>query len=81
MGIFACPRSRFADRSSIVQRNCFFTFSHKPDGNLNSKAMSGTTFAPTIVFDTYWEFAAERHRIYEKRVRGEPQPWTTDPIL
>jgi hypothetical protein len=43
--------------------------------------MSGTTFAPTIVFDTYWKFAAERQRIFEKRVRGEPQPWTTDPIL
>jgi hypothetical protein len=35
----------------------------------------------TIVFDTYWKFAAERQRIYEKRVRGEPPPWTTDPIL
>ncbi len=36
---------------------------------------------PTIVFDTYWKFAAERHRIYEKRLRGEAQPWTADPIL
>jgi hypothetical protein len=36
---------------------------------------------PTIVFDTYWRFAAERYRIYEKRLRGKPQPWTADPIL
>lgn len=35
----------------------------------------------TIVFDTYWKFAAERQRMYEKRLRGEPQPWTADPIL
>jgi len=35
----------------------------------------------TIVFDTYWKFAAERYRIYEKRLRGQGQPWTTDPIL
>ena len=36
---------------------------------------------PTIVFETYWKFAAERQRIYEKRLRGEPQPWTDDPVL
>src|SRR5258708_8111168 len=35
----------------------------------------------TIVFETYWKFAAERQRIYEKRVNGQPAPWTTDPIL
>jgi 5-hmdU DNA kinase-like protein len=35
----------------------------------------------TIVFDAYWKFAAERQRVYEKRVRGEPQPWTDDHIL
>src|SRR5258707_13695868 len=35
----------------------------------------------TIVFETYWKFAGERQRIYEKRVNGQPAPWTTDPIL
>ncbi len=35
----------------------------------------------TIVFDSYWKFAAERQRIYEKRLRGERPPWTADPIL
>jgi alpha-glutamyl/putrescinyl thymine pyrophosphorylase clade 1 len=35
----------------------------------------------TIVFDSYWRFAAERQRVYEKRLRGESQPWTADPIL
>lgn len=38
-------------------------------------------FQPTIVFDTYWRFAPERFRIYEKRLRGESAPWTADPIL
>jgi hypothetical protein len=37
--------------------------------------------SPTFVFDSYWKFAAERQRIYQKRLRGEPQPWTADPIL
>jgi hypothetical protein len=36
---------------------------------------------PTPVFDTYWRFAGERHAIYLKRVAGDPQPWTNDPIL
>jgi hypothetical protein len=35
----------------------------------------------TPVFDTYWSFAAERQRIYHRRVRGEPGPWTDDPVL
>ncbi len=35
----------------------------------------------TIVFNSYWKFAAERQRIYEKRLRGESQPWTADSIL
>jgi hypothetical protein len=33
------------------------------------------------VFRTFWSFAAERHRIFEARVAGEPGPWTSDPIL
>jgi 5-hmdU DNA kinase-like protein len=35
----------------------------------------------TRVFDTYWKFVAERYRIYEKRLRGEPPPWANDRIL
>ena len=33
------------------------------------------------VYDTYWRFAAERHAIFLRRARGEPAPWTEDPIL
>ena len=36
---------------------------------------------PTVVFESYWKFAAERQRIYENRLNGNPQPWTNDPIL
>jgi len=35
----------------------------------------------TPVFDAYWHFAAERQRIFHRRVRGEPAPWTNDPVL
>jgi hypothetical protein len=33
------------------------------------------------VYDTYWYFAAERQRIFFKRLRQEMPPYTQDPIL
>jgi len=36
---------------------------------------------PTVVFDTYWRFAAERQKVFFKKFLGEPMPWTNDPIL
>lgn len=33
------------------------------------------------VYDLYWYFAAERQRIFEERIAGQPGPWTDDPIL
>jgi hypothetical protein len=35
----------------------------------------------TVVFDTYWRFAAERQEILFRRIRGDAAPWTTDPVL
>lgn len=36
---------------------------------------------PTVVYDTYWQFAAERQKIFFQRLEGEHRPWTEDPIL
>lgn len=36
---------------------------------------------PSIVFDTYWRFAAARQDVFFRRFEGEPPPWTDDPIL
>jgi thymidylate kinase len=36
---------------------------------------------PTIVFDTYWRFAADRQAIFFKRLAKSLPPWTDDPIL
>ena len=35
----------------------------------------------TRIYDLYWYFASERQRVFERRVAGEPGPWTDDPIL
>ena len=36
---------------------------------------------PTVAYETYWRFAAERQEIFFRRVEGAPPPWTEDPIL
>ena len=36
---------------------------------------------PTIVYDTYWRFAAERQEVFFRKLEGLPAPWTNDPIL
>ncbi len=33
------------------------------------------------IYDLYWYFASERHRMFEDRVAGKPGPWTDDLIL
>jgi hypothetical protein len=43
--------------------------------------IAGRRVSPTVVFDTYWAFAARRQAVYEARVAGESGPWTDDPIL
>jgi hypothetical protein len=43
--------------------------------------VAGRELQPTPVFDTYWRFAAARQGLYEARLRGQPAPWTSDPIL
>lgn len=36
---------------------------------------------PSVVYDSYWRFAAERQDILFRRLEGRPAPWTTDSIL
>lgn len=35
----------------------------------------------SVAYPTFWRFAAERQRIYRRRVATAPPPWTDDPIL
>lgn len=36
---------------------------------------------PTVVYDSYWRFAAERQSVFFRRLSGAHPPWTSDPIL
>jgi len=49
---------------------------------------SSTTFLshllpvkPSKVFNTYWQFAAERQKVFFNRIRNLPHPWSEDSIL
>ena len=52
-----------------------------PTGPVDLIMVAGRRLRPTKVFDTYWRFAAARQQVYQARLRGEPGPWTADPIL
>jgi hypothetical protein len=43
--------------------------------------MGGSVLHATTAFESYWHLAAERQRIFFRRLRQEPPPWTEDPIL
>jgi alpha-glutamyl/putrescinyl thymine pyrophosphorylase clade 1 len=46
-----------------------------------SISIAGRVLDPTPVFETYWRFAAERQRAYQRRLAGCPPPWTDDPVI
>ncbi|MES2785857.1 MAG: nucleotide kinase domain-containing protein [Pseudomonadota bacterium] len=58
-------------------------------GTQSSSQVAGrlTTFArrkpptPSVVYDTYWRFAAERQQLYFRRLFSDSGPWTLDPVL
>ena len=36
---------------------------------------------PTVVYDSYWKFAAERQEVFFRKLEGRAAPWTDDPII
>ena len=36
---------------------------------------------PTVVYDSYWKFAAERQEVFFRKLEGGAAPWTDDPII
>jgi hypothetical protein len=51
-----------------------------PRKKLSPLQIAGKSFQITPVFHAYWKFAAERHTIFQRRLR-ETWPVTVDPIL
>ena len=36
---------------------------------------------PTVVYDTFWRFAAKRQEVFFRKLQGDEPPWTRDPII
>ncbi len=36
---------------------------------------------PTVVYGSYWQFAAERQEVFFRKIEGFAAPWTNDPII
>lgn len=62
----------------------------KKNSKQKNKSETKTTFTfysallpakPTVVFDTYWKFAALRQDVFFKKLEGSPFPWTADPVI
>lgn len=56
-------------------------FCKKNDSKTTAPSSLERLLAPTIVYDTYWKFAAERQEVFFARAKADPRPWTNDSIL
>ncbi|KAL0579381.1 hypothetical protein V5O48_002606 [Marasmius crinis-equi] len=55
--------------------------SRKAKFTLETIIINGIELKPTVVFDTFWRWCAERKAMDDRRRAGEPHPWTEDPHL
>ncbi len=53
----------------------------RPDACLPEIMARLSPAKPTVVYDTYWLFAAERQEVFFRKFWGKPGPWTRDPII
>ncbi|GBE86355.1 hypothetical protein SCP_0902340 [Sparassis crispa] len=72
----SAPRKRPAPRSSTA-----FMEGRKAVPPPKSVTIAGKKLPISPVLDTLFHFLAERHRIHQRRIAGDPSPWTRDPIL
>lgn len=62
----------------VQSEQLLFLFSHKKPVSIFTKLAPAR---PTIVYDSYWRFAAERQDMFFRKLEGHPSPWTDDSIL
>ena len=51
------------------------------EGTAPSVFRSLSPARPTVVYETYWKFAAERQEVFYRKLNGCPPPWTEDPVI
>jgi len=67
--------SEYADiKTSSTSEESFDITSVAPGAKFTEITISGVQLRPTVAFDTFWRFAAERKSIDDKRRAGESAP-------
>ncbi|MDQ3570029.1 MAG: putative DNA base hypermodification protein [Actinomycetota bacterium] len=66
---------------SAVDRRRLPTADIRSDIQPMRVAVGGRVLRATAAFSSYWWLAAERQRIFFRRLRGEEPPWTDDRVL
>ena len=51
------------------------------DGKAPSVFSSLSPAHPTVVYETFWKFAAERQEVFFRKLSGCPPPWTDDLVI
>ena len=67
------------DNSTPAQTGQLPLLSH--DGRAPSASTELRGARPTVVYGSYWRFAAERQDVFFRKLEGQPAPWTDDPII
>ena len=67
------------DNSTPAQIGQLPLMSH--DGRAPSVSNELRGAHPTVVYGSYWRFAAERQEVFFRKLEGQPAPWTDDPII
>ena len=67
------------DNSTRAQTGQLPLLSH--DGKAPSISTEPGGARPTVVYDSYWRFAAERQEVFFRKLEGRSAPWTDNPII
>jgi hypothetical protein len=69
-----------AKRADVSNAAQMWMFSSQPENRVVDFRFL-RPLKPTLVFTTYWRFAAERQEIFFRRLKHPDPPWTNDPVL
>ena len=68
--------------SHVARRGAIDSAIHSRPPDADAKGLPDLgRLKPSLVYNTYWRFAAERQHIFFRRLEGAPPPWTQDPVI
>ena len=70
-------RNRQATPSNAQNQLSLFHQNHREETDFETLLSA----RGTLVYDTYWRFAAERQKVFFQKLEGTPPPWTEDPTI